>query len=152
MPASRIVALSMLVRIVTPITLGRIDLCKLHSSLALAAARIISSPPSACTSSKRTPGNEIALVTAPLTVFGMSWNFKSRKMSEPKSRSFSTAEGPAAVNKCIFILNMPTTEAKDWESSKARSRDAKSRARINFCRARSIKDVSAPPGARFAPV
>ncbi len=71
----------MLVRMVTPINFGTcgfgvdfvgLDSPNFDSSLAFAAARIISIPPRVCTLSRRTPGKEIALETAPLTVLGMS--------------------------------------------------------------------------------
>src|SRR2546430_5440194 len=45
---------------------------------ASAAARIIATPPLACTSSMNTPRRAVSRV-APATVFGMSWNLRSRK-------------------------------------------------------------------------
>jgi hypothetical protein len=139
----------MLVRIVIASSLGSTDLEFLASSRTSAAARIISSPPRACTSNNCTPGNAMALVTAPLTVFGISWNFKSRKMPGPSWFNFCIAEGPSAVNKCIFILKMPINEERDWASSNAGSRDGKSSARISFWRARSLRDVLAPRAAQL---
>ena len=62
-----------------------------------------------------------ALETAPCTVLGISWNFKSRKMPGPSWFNFWTANGPSAVNKCMFILKMPTTDDKVWAISKAGS-------------------------------
>ena len=44
---------------------------------ALAAARIISVPPLACTSTRNTPRRAADLI-ALATVFGMSWYFRSR--------------------------------------------------------------------------
>ena len=41
------------------------------------AARIIALPPDACTSTIQTP-SRVAAAIAPATVFGMSWNFRSR--------------------------------------------------------------------------
>ena len=41
--------------------------------------------------------------TAPATVAGMSWNFRSRK-TRPASAKAATARGPAAVNSSLPIL------------------------------------------------
>jgi hypothetical protein len=46
------------------------------------AASSISLPPRACTSTSETPSWP-ALLTAPATVFGMSWNLRSRKTFSP---------------------------------------------------------------------
>jgi len=148
MPTPRNAALSILVRTVMASSLGCSALAGNASSLALAAARIISSPPSAWTSSRCTPGRPTALATAPLTVFGMSWNFRSRKTPLPSWANFSTARGPSAVNNCIFILKIPIRGLRDWASSMAGSSEGKSRARISLCRALSLRDVLAPPGVR----
>ena len=52
---------------------------------AATAALSISGPPSACTVIIATP-RSVAARTAFATVFGMSWNFRSRKTSPPRSR------------------------------------------------------------------
>jgi hypothetical protein len=150
-PTPRNAALSMLVRLVTASNLAAgVGLEPCASSLAFVAARIISTPPRACKFKSWRPGKAAALAMAPWTVLGMSWNFKSRNMPGPRWFNFLTADGPSAVNKCIFILNMPTNEESDWASSNAGSREGKSSARINFWRARSIRDVLAPQAARLA--
>ena len=52
-------------------------------------------PPDACTLTIHTP-SRVAAATAPATVFGMSWNFRSRKTRSPRAASSSTIAGPSA--------------------------------------------------------
>src|SRR3989441_13122941 len=95
---------SRLVSTVTPRTSGR-GTAKSCAALvaASAAARIIATPPLACTSGMNTPGRAVSRV-APATVFGMSWNLRSRKTRKPRLRAISTAAGPAAVNSRDTIM------------------------------------------------
>lgn len=149
-PTLRRAAASMLVKIVTPSSLGRVCLVVAQLSRASTAARIISSPPRAWTSSNAMPGNPAAATTAPRIVLGMSWYFKSRKRRGPSCASRVTAVGPSPVNKCIFILYMPTRWARRSARGRAVSSVGKSSARMSLRRARSIRDVSAPQAAQFA--
>ena len=55
------------------------------SSAAARAARIIARPPDAWTLTIQTP-SRVAAATAPATVFGMSWNFRSRNTRSPRER------------------------------------------------------------------
>ena len=52
----------------------------------------------------RTP-SPAAERTAPATVFGMSLNFRSRKMEWPRATSGSSTAGPAATNSSSPTLN-----------------------------------------------
>ena len=54
----------------------------------------------------------MADLTAPATVLGMSWNFRSRKTRSPRPASSSTIAGPALVKSCLPILKPPTAAAK----------------------------------------
>ena len=72
-------------------------------SAASRAARIIFSPPPAWTFIIHTPRSH-ADVTAPATVFGMSWNLRSRKTRSPFLTRLRTTSGPAAVNNWLPIL------------------------------------------------
>ena len=78
------------------------------------AASSISLPPSACTSTRETPSWPAPL-TAPATVFGMSWNLRSRKTFSPRAITSRTKSGPAAVKIWLPILNMPTWPAS-WST------------------------------------
>src|SRR5207249_75442 len=82
---------SRLVSTVTPRTSGRGTAKSCAACVAAsAAARIIATPPLAWTSSMRTP-RRVASRTAPATVFGMSWNLRSRNTRKPRLRAVSTA-------------------------------------------------------------
>ena len=56
------------------------------SAAASRAACIIFRPPEACTLTIHTP-SDVAAATAPATVFGMSWNFRSRNTRSPRPAS-----------------------------------------------------------------
>ena len=60
-------------------------------------------PPEAWTLNMKTPAR-VASRAAPATVFGMSWNLRSRKTSAPRLCTASTAAGPAAVKSWEPIL------------------------------------------------
>mmetsp|Transcript_12304 Transcript_12304/g.31044 ORF Transcript_12304/g.31044 Transcript_12304/m.31044 type:complete len:205 (-) Transcript_12304:119-733(-) len=99
-------ASSMLVRIVTAITSGgSAPTAKAPSRAAETAARIIASPPAACT---LTMAGRAALTAriAPATVFGMSWNLRSRKkgVSGAPSRTRCTPAMPLAEKNSRPIL------------------------------------------------
>src|SRR5881296_2118834 len=113
---------SRLVSTVTPRTSGR-GTAKSCAALvaASAAARIIATPPLAWTSSMRMP-RRVASRTAPATVFGMSWNLRSRKTRTPRLRAISTAAGPAAVKSWVPILQPVTTPSRRRRSSSASAR------------------------------
>ena len=107
-PISASAASSMLVSTVTPITSGRgRPSFAAAASPASAAARIIALPPEQCTLTIHAPV-ATADVTAPATVLGMSWNFRSRNTRSPRSASARTIAGPSAVNSCLPILKPPT--------------------------------------------
>ena len=80
--------------------------CVLTCAISLYAARIISDPPPACTLNIQTP-SLAASTEAFATVFGMSWNFRSRKILAPASTISLTNPGPSAVNNWSPILNAP---------------------------------------------
>src|SRR6266545_8309268 len=92
-----------------------------------AAARIMARPPDAWTLNMKTP-RRTASRAAPSTVFGMSWNLRSRNTSPPRLRTASTDWGPDAVKSCEPILKRRTVP-RSWSTSPAaRSRDSTSRA------------------------
>ena len=78
------------VRTVTPRSLTR-------SPAASRAASIIEAPP-AVWRVRSSTSSAAAAATAPATVLGMSWSFKSRKTRFPRRRSSSTTRGPERVN------------------------------------------------------
>ena len=59
------------------------------------AARIIALPPDAWTLTIQTP-SRVAAATAPATVFGMSWNFRSRKTRSPRADELLDDRRPVA--------------------------------------------------------
>ena len=63
----------------------------------------IAGPPAAWTVTRRAP-IAAALRTPPATVFGMSWNLRSRKTSRRARASRATTAGPAAVNSSFPTL------------------------------------------------
>src|SRR5438445_1375761 len=96
-----------------------------------AAARIMARPPEACTLNMKTP-SRTASRAAPSTVFGMSWNLRSRKTSPPRFRTASTAAGPTAVKSCEPILNRRAVPWRASTSAAARSRESTSSATISL--------------------
>src|SRR5207245_1941117 len=86
---------------------------------ASAAARAIARPPLAWMLSMKTP-RRVASRTARPTVFGMSWNLRSRKTRNPRLRAVSIAAGPAAVKSCEPILQ-PVSVPSSRPSSEAAS-------------------------------
>src|SRR5258708_767282 len=105
-----------LVRIVTAMSSGG----RATPSIASRAARSIASPPLACTFIIHTP-RRAAARHAPVTVFGMSWNLRSRNTSKPRSCSRATTEGPAATKS-----SLPTFTRHSFESRRAASASAAS--------------------------
>src|SRR5439155_433672 len=119
---------SRLVSTVTPRTSGRGTAKSCAACVAAsAAARIIATPPLAWTSSMRTP-RRVASRTAPATVFGMSWNLRSRNTRKPRLRAVSTAVGPAAVKSAEPILQPVTMPSRRPSSASASRRLSTSRA------------------------
>src|SRR5262244_353001 len=94
-----------------------------------AAAVIMAPPPEAWTLNMKAP-SRTASRAAPSTVFGMSWNLRSRKTSPPRLRTASTAEGPAEVKSCEPILKRVTWPARVSTRPMARSTESTSRATI----------------------
>src|SRR5437899_4606086 len=101
----------MLVRMVTARRRGRSAPIGTPALMACTAASSMALPPSACTFTSCTPLSAAEESTAPATVFGMSWNFRSRKTPGPSAAISLTAAGPAAVKSWLPILNMPTRSA-----------------------------------------
>ena len=99
----------MLVSTVTAMTQRRLPPFGVPRSRAppRAAACIICAPPDAWTLTIHTP-SEVAAATALATVFGMSWNLRSRKTRSPLAASVRTMTGPSAVNSWLPILKPPT--------------------------------------------
>src|SRR6185369_14197740 len=69
----------------------------------------------------KTP-RRVASRTAAPTVFGMSWNLRSRKTRKPRLRARSIAAGPAAVKSCEPILQPLSTPSTRESSASASSR------------------------------
>src|SRR5277367_7149453 len=124
----------MLVRIVTASRRGRSAPIGTPALIAWTAAAIIACPPRACTLTSCTPGIAAEESTAPATVFGMSWNFRSRKMPGPSAEISFTAAGPAAVKSWLPILNMPTRSAICFANLRAVDSESKSSATIKLLR------------------
>src|SRR6185437_5923587 len=84
--------------------------------------------------------------TAPATVFGMSWNFRSRKMPGPSAAISFTAAGPAAVNSWLPILNIPTRSQICFANFAAEDSESKSSATIKLLRgwASKLKVIGDP--------
>src|SRR4029077_13273319 len=79
--------------------------------------------------------------TAPATVLGMSWNFRSRKIPGPRAATSLTAAGPAAVKSWLPILNMPTRSATCFANFSAVDSESKSSATIRLLRGWASKVV-----------
>src|SRR6266446_5758063 len=121
---------SRLVSTVTARTSGRGSESVWEASCApWAAARIMARPPEACTLNMKAP-SLTASRAAPSTVFGMSWNLRSRKTSPPRFRTASTAAGPMAVKSGEPILKRRAVPWRASTSAAARSRESTSRATI----------------------
>src|SRR6266852_6871068 len=71
--------------------------------------------------SMKTP-RRVASRTAAPTVFGMSWNLRSRKTRNPRLRAVSIAAGPAAVKSCEPILQPVRIPSRRLSSESASSR------------------------------
>ena len=82
------------------------------------AAVSIARPPAACTFSIHTP-SRVAAAHACATVFGMSWNLRSRKTLKPRSIIQRTGSGPATTN-----ISLPTFSAQARGSSLSASASA----------------------------
>src|SRR5580692_6269301 len=98
--------------------------------MAWTAAWSMALPPSACTFTSCTPVIAAADKTAPATVLGMSWNFRSRKTPGPKAVTSRTAAG----NSWLPILNMPTRSATCLANLTAEFSESKSSATIRLLR------------------
>src|SRR5688572_7455122 len=114
-----------LVSTVTAISSGR---CA-PASTASRAARIIASPPLACTFSIQRP-RRAADRHAPATVLGMSWNLRSRNTSKPRACSFSTTAGPAATKSSLPTFTRHAPGSSRAASASAASASAASSATI----------------------
>src|SRR5439155_25380574 len=154
MPTSRMVLESMLVSIVTASKRGRSIPSGTPALMSCTAAFNIALPPKACTFTSCTPFIAAADKTAPATVFGMSWNFKSRKMPGPSAAISLTPAGPAAVNSWLPILNKPTRSATCFANFTADDSESKSSATIRLLRGWASKvtvfATPATPGSVFA--
>src|SRR5215467_7399213 len=132
----------MLVSTVTASSRGRSAPFGTPALMACTAALIIVVPPSACMFTNCTPGKPAEASTAPATVLGMSWNFRSRKTPVPSCATCLTASGPALVNSCSPILNMPTRSATCLANFIAVDKESKSRATIRLLRGWASKVVT----------
>src|SRR5437762_12241704 len=94
----------MLVRIVTASKRGRSAPMGTPALMACAAASSMAFPPSACTFTSCTPDMAAAESTAPATVFGMSWYFRSRKTPAPRAAIFFHGGGPGCGEKLVADL------------------------------------------------
>ena len=59
------------------------------------------------------------VATAAATVLGMSWNFRSRKISAPSSANCRTASGPSAVNSWLPTLKRAASPTSRWTRLRA---------------------------------
>src|SRR5947207_4359898 len=82
----------MLVRMVTAKRRGRSAPIGTPALMACTAASSMAWPPSACTLTSCTPLMAAAESTAPATVLGMSWNFRSRKIPAPSAATSRSEE------------------------------------------------------------
>src|SRR6185295_17652473 len=120
-PISPIDSSDRLVSIVTAMTSGRErPAFDASASAASRAAFIIAWPPDACTFTIHTP-SRVAAATAPATVLGMSWNFRSRNTRSPRATRLSTMDGPWLVNRRLPILKPPTAPRRRSASACAAS-------------------------------
>src|SRR5258708_10803811 len=110
-----------LVRIVTAMSSGG----RTTPSIDSRAARSIASPPLACTLSIHTP-RRAAARQAPATVFGMSWNFKSRKTSKPRSWRRAMTAGPSATKSSLPTLTRQSLGSRRAANASAGSAAPKS--------------------------
>src|SRR5256885_150337 len=81
----------MLVKMVTAKRRGRSAPIGTPALMACTAASSMALPPSACTLTSCTPVIAAEESTAPATVLGMSWNFRSRKIPAPSAATSLTA-------------------------------------------------------------
>jgi hypothetical protein len=120
-PVSCKASASMLVRTVTAMRLGRFKPKRAASAaVASEARRIISVPPAAWTLKRATPRRTASRAAAE-TVFGMSWNLRSRKTRAPSPTRRRTRSGPAVVKSCEPTLNMPAALRSSPKSLRASS-------------------------------
>src|SRR6266446_9664717 len=144
----------MLVRMVTAKRRGRSAPIGTPALMACTAASSMALPPSACTLTSCTPAIAADESTAPATVLGMSWNFRSRKMPVPSAATSLTAAGPAAVKSWLPILNIPTRSATCFANFTADDSESKSSATIRLLRGWASKvtvfATPATPGSVFA--
>src|SRR5688500_6248083 len=118
----------MLVSTVTPMTSGGgTPVAAAASAAARAAACIIAGPPDACTLIIQAPVRTAAS-TACATVFGMSWNLRSRNTRAPESTRRRTRSGPAIVNSRLPTFRPPATPPTCSAMASARSAPSTSRA------------------------
>src|SRR5258706_5199593 len=89
------------------------------------AARSIASPPLACTLSIHTP-RRAAERQAPATVLGMSWNFRSRNTSKPRSWRRAMTAGPSATKSSLPTLTRQSLGAGRAANARAGSAAPKS--------------------------
>src|SRR5919106_1135841 len=108
------------------------------------AARIIATPPAAWTFSMNTP-RRVASRTAPATVFGMSWYFRSRKTRQPRLCACSTAAGPAAVKSWLPIFTPGAAPTSRLVASASRSRRASASASVSTSRATNSRAAGSEP-------
>ena len=120
MPTPASAASSRLVSTVTAMTSGggRRPRGPLHRPRPPCAARIIAAPPDAWTFTIQTP-SRVAAATAPATVFGMSWNFRSRNTRSPRADQLLDEGGPVAREEAAADL-----EAADHAAQPVREGDA----------------------------
>ncbi len=115
-------------RLVSTETPTRVQDCKPGSCVwACAAARIMAAPPELWMVSS-TGDSAATDRTAPATVFGMSWSFRSRKTGNPRSSTRRTPSGPRATKNSRPNFTPPTWGAIRLAKSSAASASGVSRA------------------------
>ena len=116
-----------------------------NAATAAAAASIIRRPPLACTLTIQTPSSAAAR-TAPATVLGISWNFRSRNTSKPSRCNSSTTAGPARVN------NSLPTFTRHSAGDSCRARSARQAPKDNPARRLQVSSCCVGGAAKFGEV
>ncbi len=147
-PSSTRSASPRLVSTVTAISRGRCG----ASASASRAASSIARPPDACTLTIHTPSRTAAF-SACATVFGMSWNLRSRNTPNPRAASCSTSPGPAATNSSLPTLSRHAAGDSRSASASAAAADGSSSATITRGprSAAAIADAAGPVTGTRAP-
>src|SRR5262245_17610779 len=157
-PTRRRSLLRRLVSTVTARIFGRRRLSRRQTRVTSALVRsIISKLPEACRSKNRTP-RRAASTPARATVWGMSWNLRSRNTSTPWRWIMRTTSGPECRMSCFPTLKTPTSFASSATRRSASANVSTSSAKISRWRMLSVRggrngqrvDITPPPSSSGA--